>query len=102
YIANENDAPLSSRPDYSRCEIAFIAAHEKVHHLDDVVLRRSLLGLLGYADAMLLSEVADVMAQTLGWTDDEKQDEIERTIDILIERHNVPEARLRAGKTVNV
>ncbi|RMF79731.1 MAG: glycerol-3-phosphate dehydrogenase/oxidase, partial [Chloroflexi bacterium] len=33
YIANENDAPLSSRPDYSRCEIAFIAAHEKVHHL---------------------------------------------------------------------
>jgi glycerol-3-phosphate dehydrogenase len=37
----------------------------------------------------LLSEIADVLASTLGWTADEREAEIEATLDVLRTSHGV-------------
>ena len=47
------DASLQSLPSYSRREIAFLAQCEKVVHLDDLLLRRSMLAMLGRNDLAL-------------------------------------------------
>jgi len=41
------DAPLACHAGYSRREIEFLALNERVVHLDDLILRRTLMALLG-------------------------------------------------------
>jgi glycerol-3-phosphate dehydrogenase len=86
FIAAGDDAPLAAKPDYSRREVAYIAEREYLIHLDDFILRRSLLGLLGQMNGQLLEELAGVIGDALNWTAEQRQQEIERTADIL-ERH---------------
>src|SRR5690606_38187870 len=47
YISAGEDDMLAHVPGYSRREVMFITRHEKVVHLDDFVLRRSLIAMLG-------------------------------------------------------
>jgi glycerol-3-phosphate dehydrogenase len=89
FIIEGDDAPLSSLGDYSRREIQYLAEHEYVVHLDDFLLRRSLLGMLGKVDNDVLEEVADALAQVLGWSETEKAAEIERTIALFDAKHRV-------------
>ena len=46
YMQGGPDAPLASHPGYSRREIGFIAIYERVVHLDDLIMRRTLMGIL--------------------------------------------------------
>jgi glycerol-3-phosphate dehydrogenase len=46
YLQAGPDAPLSCHSGYTRREIEFIARHEHVVHLDDLILRRTLMGML--------------------------------------------------------
>ena len=62
---------------------------EKVERLDDLLLRRSLIAMLGEATSELLGELADVAAESLGWTDQRKDDEIKRAKEILRVKHRV-------------
>ena len=89
YIAQGNDQPLEHHAVYSQREIEFLVKDEKLVHLDDLVLRRSLIAMLGFLTPALLSELANVTAKALDWSDERKQDEIERTIQILHEKHQV-------------
>jgi glycerol-3-phosphate dehydrogenase len=89
YICAGEDAPLRHQPDYSRREIMFIAEHEMVVHLDDLILRRSLLAMLGEVDAAVLDELAEVFASALGWSEGQRQSEIRRATEILRDRHGV-------------
>ncbi len=61
------ETPLESLPDYTREEIAAIAAGEGVEHLSDIVYRRSTIGLLGGARRPALEEIAGAIAGPLGW-----------------------------------
>ncbi|MGN8051205.1 FAD-dependent oxidoreductase [Curtobacterium sp. 22159] len=81
--------PLESDPALTRAEVAYFAQHEQAVHLVDVVLRRTNLAFVGGVTIDLLDELADVLAETLGWTPEERADEVQRTLDVLRESHGV-------------
>ena len=80
---------LQCLPDFTAGEIAFIARNEKVVHLDDVVLRRSLLAMMGKINKDSLEEIARIVGETLNWTAEKTRTEVERTADILRRNHGV-------------
>ena len=62
---------------------------EKVERLNDLLLRRSLIAMLGQLTRELLHELAEISAETLGWSDQRKGQEIERAKEMLRVRHRV-------------
>jgi glycerol-3-phosphate dehydrogenase len=94
YIAQDVDTPLAHQPAYSRRELMWVATTERVVHLDDVLLRRSLLAMLGLLDGATLEDAGRAVGAALGWTEGETRAEIERAADILVREHGVPAARL--------
>ena len=88
-FARGNNAPLDSLPEYSRGEIAFMAAHEKVVHLDDVLLRRSMAAMLGRVTHEVVREVAEVLAAQVGWDPSVRESEISRAMEILRDKHQL-------------
>jgi glycerol-3-phosphate dehydrogenase len=89
FIAAESDSPLVHHPAYSRREIEFLASCERVTHLDDLILRRTLIGMLGKLDKSLLEELANIVAPVLKWSPDQTKSEIERTAQIFKMIHGV-------------
>ncbi len=89
FVAQGDDVPLTYHPDYSRREIQFIASQEKVVHLADLLLRRTLLGMLGQLHPALVHELAGIVGETLSWTDEEQHREVELVYDLLLNLHRV-------------
>lgn len=89
FINRESDSMLQSLPDYSRREIIFLAQHESVLHLDDLILRRTMLAMLGRLTREALIELAEVLGAALGWSVERKNAEVERTLRVLADRHRV-------------
>ncbi|NUQ37676.1 MAG: hypothetical protein HUU23_07715, partial [Caldilineales bacterium] len=89
FIAAGADAPLAAAPDFSRREIAYLVTHEMVGRLDDVLLRRTLLGMLGQTTPSLVVELAAAAGEAAGWAEARQQAEIERTRHIFADRHGV-------------
>jgi glycerol-3-phosphate dehydrogenase len=95
FSAAGQDEPLKHKPDYSRREIEFLTTREKIVHLDDLLLRRSLIAMLGFTTGDLLEEIAALMAGLLNWSEQEKRQEIERAVNLLVKRHRVAPEKLR-------
>ena len=93
FIQAGPDAPLSCHPGYSRREIEFIARHERVVHLDDLLLRRTLMGMLGEVTFPLLEELATIVAPVLEWSPQEAKAEVDRTVQLFKNVHAVMLAR---------
>lgn len=89
FLSKQPDQPLKSLPDFSRREIGFLCQQEQVVHLDDILLRRTMLAMLGRLTRAVVEEVADAAAESLGWTGDQKKAEAARTLDLLASRHGV-------------
>jgi len=89
FVNRESDAPLKSVPGYTHREIEFLVQHEKAIHLDDIVLRRTMLAMLGRLTRDGIEEIADVMSAVLGWNSDQKNAEAERVLRLLADRHGV-------------
>jgi glycerol-3-phosphate dehydrogenase len=89
YLRAGPDAPLASHAGYSRREIEFMALNERVVHLDDLVLRRTLMGLLGQVNRPLLEELAAVVSPVLEWSQQDAAAEVERTAELLERVHGV-------------
>jgi glycerol-3-phosphate dehydrogenase len=89
YLVAGADEPLAAHAGYSRREIEFMAMRERVVHLDDLVLRRTLIGLLGEATLPLLEELAATVSPVLQWTARDAAAEVERTVQILEKVHGV-------------
>ncbi len=89
FINRAADLPLSSAPDYSRREIMFLAQYEKVIHLDDLLLRRTMLAMLGRLTLDSIREIADAASEALGWDEAKKKSEVERAIQLLRTRHGM-------------
>lgn len=89
FIAHAPDNPLSALAVYSEREIEFIVSCEKVERLDDLILRRSLMAMLGQVTPALLHELAELCAATLNWSAERKTCEIQRVIELLRVKHRV-------------
>lgn len=89
------DELLRSQPNYSRREILFLAQREKIIHLDDLLLRRSLLAMLGSVTGELLEETSLILAQAFGWSEPKQQEEVERVAQLLQSRHGVSAEKLQ-------
>lgn len=89
YLQQGEDAPLTTLPDFSHREIRYLAEHEKIIHLDDLVLRRSSLAMRGRLTRAAIAELAESLGEALGWQSVRRQAEAGRLIDLLRERHGV-------------
>ncbi|MBI2757247.1 MAG: glycerol-3-phosphate dehydrogenase/oxidase [Chloroflexi bacterium] len=89
FISRGPDAPLKSLPSYSRREIGFLTQHEKIVHLDDLLLRRSMLAMLGRLTHENVEELADALSESLNWPGKRKKLEVSRALEILADRHSV-------------
>jgi len=89
YISQGTDEPLQFLPTYSRREIEFIVKTEKVVHMDDFLLRRSMMAKLGRLSLATINEVAKIISNTLRWSVDRRDQEIERTYKVLKDNHGV-------------
>lgn len=87
FIGRAPDRPLQALPAYSHREIGFIAQYEKVIHLDDFLLRRSMLAMLGHLTRQAVEEICDAVGESLMWGAEQKRQEIVRTLKLLDERH---------------
>jgi glycerol-3-phosphate dehydrogenase len=89
FMNGGTDMILRTLPDYSRREISFILQHEKVVHLDDFLLRRSMLGMLGRVTKEMVEELAGVFTNHFGWKPEQREAEVARTLLIFADRHGV-------------
>ncbi len=89
YLTAGTDTPLMHQPDYTRREIEFIVANEDVVRLDDLIMRRTLIGLLGELTPALLDELAAITAHVKGWTANETQQQIEYVRQLFANRYGV-------------
>jgi glycerol-3-phosphate dehydrogenase len=89
YISQEMDFPLHFLPSFSQRELQFIAKEEKIIHLDDFLLRRSMLAKLGQLSLGNIDEIAKILGETLKWSAEQRDDEIKRTYRVLREFHGV-------------
>jgi glycerol-3-phosphate dehydrogenase len=89
YMKAGLDEPLANHAGYSRREIEFIALNERVVHLDDLIMRRTLIGILGELTLPLLKELAAVVEQVQQWPKEKTVAEIERTIQLFKKVHGV-------------
>lgn len=89
FMAQGKDEPMKTLPDYSRREIAFLAQNEKIVHLDDLLLRRSLLAMLGRLTSDSIDELAEALGDAIGWENTKKKDEVKRSLEIMRDRHGV-------------
>ena len=83
------DEPLKSLAEYSRRELIFLAQAEKVRHLDDLLLRRTMIGMLGRLTRDSVAEIADILEEALSWSTEQKKAEVERTLRLMADRHGV-------------
>ena len=89
FISVSEDHPLEHHPAFSVRELTYLAQSEKVVHIDDFLLRRSLVAMLGEVTRPLVEELADVFGDALGWDETQKAAEIAHTVEILHERNGV-------------
>ncbi len=81
--------PLVAAPSYTHGELHWLINHEQCQRLADLVLRRTLLGMLGYVTRPMLTELAQLMATALDWTAAQTEKEIVHTVALLNNKHGM-------------
>jgi glycerol-3-phosphate dehydrogenase len=77
------------------CELAWCAAHEDVQHLDDLLLRRTRIGLLLEQGGLsCLAQIKTLVQPVLGWSDAHWQLEAQRYQQICRDHYSVPSATI--------
>jgi glycerol-3-phosphate dehydrogenase len=75
-ISSGDDRALRTTDLFTTAEIEHLVRTESVVHLDDMVLRRTDLAFQGLVTAELVDELADVVGSSLGWTPEQRAEEI--------------------------
>ena len=84
-----SDAPLASLPDYGRAEVSAVIRHEQVVDLEDLLFRRLPVAVSGRLTEAVVAEVADIAAETLDWSDAERDRQIGRLVASAKRSHGV-------------
>jgi glycerol-3-phosphate dehydrogenase len=87
--AGTPDRLLHSTRELSTRELEFMAAHEQIGHLVDVLIRRTSLAFRGLVTGELLNEVADTLSGPLGWDAARRATEISHAQEVLQRFHGV-------------
>ncbi|MEM9707381.1 MAG: glycerol-3-phosphate dehydrogenase/oxidase [Pseudomonadota bacterium] len=82
-----NPRMLGNALDYSEQEVAWIAAHEQVVHLLDIIIRRTQIAISGALNLAGLKEIGAVTGKTLGWDEARIAEEISATQTVLSQTH---------------
>ncbi|MGR7921456.1 glycerol-3-phosphate dehydrogenase/oxidase [Zobellella sp. An-6] len=80
---------LESGTAYSPAELDWIARHEQVVHLDDLLIRRTALAVRGDLDIAGIEEISAIVAAALGWPESVRLDEVKKSIELLRTKHQV-------------
>jgi len=88
-IESAPDDRLASASDYSRAEITHLVETEQVVRLVDVLLRRTSLAFRGLVTDALLTELAQLLGDVLGWDADRCAREREAAKLYLADRHGI-------------
>ncbi len=89
FITAGEDRSIKGLDAYSYREILYLAQHEKVVTLADILLRRSTLAWQGLVTREALEDIADAVQEALGWRADEREAQIKKTLTVLQEQHRV-------------
>jgi glycerol-3-phosphate dehydrogenase len=89
YLEAGHDELLRSTNELSVRELEFMAGHEQIGHLVDVLIRRTSLAFRGLVTGELLNELAEVLAGPLGWNETRKAGEVRHAQDVLQRFHRV-------------
>ena len=89
FIKATSAEPLKSLAGWTVGEVRFLVERERAEHVDDLLIRRSTLAWLGQVTRPLVEELAEIMSDRLGWSAEQKQAEIARTLKVLKEFHGV-------------
>lgn len=89
YCLEVDDYPIGVQDKYTSGEIQYIVNNEGVCHLDDLLLRRSLIAWMGEVNLDQLKGFADVVGDQLDWDENTRLAEIDRTKKILMEVHRM-------------
>jgi glycerol-3-phosphate dehydrogenase len=87
--SKRSTSQLQPQPQLSAADVQSMAASEKIVHLDDLLLRRTLLAYLGLLSRPRVEELADELGSALGWDAVHRKAEVERTIEILADQHSI-------------
>lgn len=87
--AGRNTRSLESATDHTLEELEWILLHEQVNHLDDLLLRRTLLATTARIGRRELDLIANLAGRTLGWDTARTAFEYKRTENLLRERHRM-------------
>ena len=68
--------PLGAHPAATAAEVAHVVQHEMAVHLSDIIVRRMGLGATGHPGQDVLAACASAAARELGWSEDQKGEEI--------------------------
>jgi glycerol-3-phosphate dehydrogenase len=81
---------LENLPEYTTGEITRLASMERVEHLTDIVLRRTLMAFEGAASASAVRELAAIVGRALGWPEQRVGEEATACLALLRDRYRVP------------
>lgn len=96
FLAEEPDRMLESTDEVSVRELAYLAQHEQVGHVVDVLIRRTSLAFRGLVTSELVWEVAETLAPHLGWESERVREEVRHAERTLADFHRVAIASRRA------
>ena len=83
------DRPLASLPDYGVQELRTIVRREQVVNLTDLVFRRLPIAVSGRLTREVVEEMAGIAADALGWSDKERERQVEIVCRIASKRHGI-------------
>ncbi|MDP5226032.1 MULTISPECIES: glycerol-3-phosphate dehydrogenase/oxidase [Arthrobacter] len=89
FLSHGEDHLLHSTHELSVRELQWMARHEQIGHLVDVLIRRTSLAFRGLVTGELLRETAEALSDQLGWDKDRIVEECNHAADVLERLHLV-------------
>lgn len=89
FLRAGDDNVLGGTGELSERELAYMAEHEQVGHVADVLIRRTSLAFRGLVTAELVQAVADALAPHLGWDGERITEEVRHAVNTLVEGHGL-------------
>ena len=84
-----DDDDLPSLPGYGARELGAVIEREQVVALTDLVFRRLPIAVSGQLSPEAVTDIADVAARTLQWSDGERERQVENLRRVALERHGI-------------
>lgn len=88
-VLKDGATSITDLPDYFSGEMRYLAQQQRICHLADVVLRRTLLAIEGRCTQPALRMMACVIGEELGWDAARQAQEVADTLGLLWQRHGV-------------